>query len=360
MMFAEKHYPEQIHPEELDAYLAQGWYRMGQTIFTTHFLCFGEQFYSALWIRLHLEGYEFRKRLRKLLQRNDKLFRVEYRRTDLRDRETELLYQRYKAHFPGHLASTLCDSLLDGEDHSIFNTLEVAVYDGERLVAASFFDLGADSVASIMGIYDPAYQRYSLGFYTMLKEITFARDNGFRYYYPGYVVPGYERFDYKLRIGDVRFLDLAANDWRPYKNIGLEDIPLRRMERRLSDLKNMLHNGRAHAKQHYYPLFEANLFGLWRTNFFDYPVFLNCNGVRTVAREYLIVVYDIRLECYLLCRCIPFDDIQFFFNDVYTSTFNQDKFFMELIVIDQVLERSREPEHILRKLSRLAGSSLRH
>ena len=27
------------------------------------------------------------------------------------------------------------------------------------------------------------------------------------YYYPGYVVPGYHRFDYKLKIGEVEFYD---------------------------------------------------------------------------------------------------------------------------------------------------------
>ena len=59
--FAEKHYPELLLPEELDAYLARGWYRMGQSIFTTHFLCFGEQFYSAVWVRLQLNDHSFSK-----------------------------------------------------------------------------------------------------------------------------------------------------------------------------------------------------------------------------------------------------------------------------------------------------------
>ena len=92
-MFAEKHYPEILRPEELDTYLERGWYRMGQTIFTTHFLCFGEHFYSAIWVRLPLKDYRFRKKLRKVIRRNTRQFKTDFRRAFL-DRERERLYQK--------------------------------------------------------------------------------------------------------------------------------------------------------------------------------------------------------------------------------------------------------------------------
>ena len=41
-------------------------------------------------------------------------------------------------------------------------------------------------------------KKYSLGFYTMLLEIDFGIKSGAEYYYPGYVVPNYFKFDYKL------------------------------------------------------------------------------------------------------------------------------------------------------------------
>jgi len=337
-MFAEKHYPEIMRPEELDAYLARGWYRMGQTIFTTHFLCFGEQFYSAVWVRLPLRGYSFRKSLRKIIRRVQRDFTVSFQPAQI-DRDKEHLYRRYKAAFPGMLAPSLSDSLLDGEEFNIYDTYEVTVHDGERLIAASFFDLGQDSIASIMGIYDPAYSKYSLGIFTMLMEIAFAQENHYEYYYPGYVVPGYTRFDYKLRIGDVSYYDLAARDWLPYGQLDTDDIPINKMSRRLTHLQNALGVENAGRRLFYYPLFEVNLFGFWRTNFFDHPVFLHCN-YRPLADEHLVVVYDIRQEQYLLLHCSPFDDIQFYFNETYTNSFDQDYFFMELIVIDRILARA--------------------
>ena len=44
-MFTEKHVPDSITGEELDDYLDRGWYRMGQSIFTCHFLFFNDSLY---------------------------------------------------------------------------------------------------------------------------------------------------------------------------------------------------------------------------------------------------------------------------------------------------------------------------
>ena len=350
-MFAEKHYPELLIPEELDSYLAKGWYRMGQTIFTTHFLCFDEHFYSAVWIRLPLRGYQFRKSLRKLMLRNQRAFRTEVRKASLGPAK-EKLYQRYRADFTGALAPSLKDSLLDGEDYNIFDTYEVSIYDGNRLIAFSFFDLGRKSAASITGVYDPHYRKYSLGIYTMLMEIAFAQQKDLDYFYPGYIVPGYPRFDYKLRIGEpqeVQYFDLQADNWRPYDQINDEKIPLRRMEERLRMLHQSLMAHQIPSRQQYYPLFEANLFGFWQAPYFDYPFFLWCYPGRPRSFYYLIV-FNVRENEYQLLRCSPFDDLQFYFNESFARTFNQEQFFLELIVIEEKLASSPRMEDILNAL----------
>ncbi|MEN0004700.1 MAG: arginine-tRNA-protein transferase [Bacteroidota bacterium] len=333
-MFAEKHYPEMMLPEELDAYLASGWYRMGQTIFTTHFLCFGDQFYSAIWIRLHLGDYSFRKSLRKLIRKNLDQFTVSFHRATITP-EKERLYRRYKGTFPGILAPTLRDSLLDGEDYNIYDTYEVRVRDHNRLVALSYMDKGSKGLASITGIYDGQYRKHSLGFFTMLMEIAFCLDHGIEYYYPGYVVPGYSRFNYKLRIGEVDYFNLQNNKWEPFTSLAQEDIPIEKMRRKLSDLYLLLHQASFPSKVYYYPLFEANLFGFWKAPYFDYPIFIFLQ--HPASDHYLLVVYDITQSVYLIVRCSNFDDLQFYFNESYVNSFDQNRFFMELIVLDQIL-----------------------
>lgn len=345
-MFADKHYPsEAISPEALDAYLAKGWYRMGQTIFTTHFLCFQQHFYSAIWVRLQLEGYVFRKSIRKLMRRNERYFRTVYREGKI-DREKERLYQRYRRSFSGMLAPTLKDSLLDGDEKNIYNTVEVCIYEDNRLVAFSFFDLGKSSAASILGVYDPEYDRYSLGFYTMLLEISYCMEQGLQYYYPGYVVPGYSRFDYKLRIGEVDYFDLRTNSWAPFQELQPEDIPITRMEQELADLKRVFRSQNIPCQLKYYPLFESNLFGFWQAPYFDYPILLHCFPQADASR-FIMGVYDVRKEAFHLLQCSLLEDFQFFFNESYIQSFDKRRFFTELLVVNRHIKTTASSKEMM-------------
>lgn len=208
-MLTERHYPLYLTHYELDDYLARGWYRMNQMIFTCHFIYFNEGIYSPVWIRLPLHNFSFKKRLKKIIRRNKQLFRIESRPASI-TAEKERLYQLYRMNFNGQLASSLRDAMLDNTNINIYDTHEICIYHEDQLVALSFFDKGAKAIASIKGIFHPAFAKYSLGFFTMLMEIEWARDNGKLFYYPGYVIPGRPRFDYKLRIGDVEYFN--AND----------------------------------------------------------------------------------------------------------------------------------------------------
>ncbi|KGE85757.1 MAG: GNAT family N-acetyltransferase [Phaeodactylibacter xiamenensis] len=353
-MFAEKHYPELLLPEELDAYLSRGWYRMGQTVFTTHFLCFGRSYYSAIWVRLPLTGYRFRKSLRKVYRKVGRYFESEIGQAAITP-EKERLYRRYKASFSGMLAPTLRDALMDGEDFNIFRTYEVRVYDKDKLIALSYFDLGHHSSASIMGIYDPDYKKYSLGLFTMLREIEYSMERKLLYYYPGYVVPGYPRFDYKLRIGEVEYFDLSLHAWRPHTGLAETETPLGAMNTRLQEMQQFLSHKGYKSQLLNYPLFEANLFGFWSAPYFDYPVFLLCSP-REHNRRFLIIVYDPAVSSYKLMVAALFDDLQLYFNHSYTESFDKRTNFVELLVIERMLEESRTPGHLLQAL--LQGAKL--
>lgn len=350
-MFAEKHYPEAVPPEDLDKYLAHGWYRMGQTMFTTHFLWFKGFFYSAIWVRLALKGFVFNKRQRKLLRRNETLFTYKFSKATITP-EQERLYERYRQSFPGLLANTLQESLLDGGSDNIYDTWQACVYDGNKLVAFSYFDLGSDSAAGIMGIYDHDYQAHSLGFYTMILEVLFCAQQGFTYYYPGYVVPGYARFDYKLRIGDVDYFDLRAQRWLPFKTMPESDLPLNKIRQKLSDLGLVLTIWGIDSQLLYYPLFEANLFAFWRAAYVDSPIILHCFP-ELGSTTYWLVVFDVAADEYLLLRCSRFDEVGFHFNDSYLSNFNAEHFFLNLAVIDNVAKRSASSGGILGELQQM-------
>jgi leucyl-tRNA---protein transferase len=347
-MFAEKHYPDLMLPEALDNYLDRGWYRMGQSIFTTHFLCFNRSYYSAVWVRQPLAGYRYSGSLRKIIRRCQSKFRTEFHQASITP-EKEALYQNYRVAFPGMIAPSLQDSLLDGSDYNIFDTYEVCVYDGGKLVALSYFDLGARSVASIMGIYEPSYRAHSLGIYTMLMEIAFCLDNQLDFFYPGYVVPGYPRFDYKLRIGPVEYFDLAADGWRPFSELEQQAPPLQLMEHRLAELQQYLRHHQRRSRLMYYPLFEANLFGFWQAPYLDHPVFLLCSDADN-TNAFNLIIYEPREQGFQLLRCSLFNDLHFYFNESYTQSFDPRFNFLKLLAVDEVLEKSPSPERILRAM----------
>ena len=99
----------------------------------------------------------------------------------------EALYAQHKARFKGFIHNTLTDYLSAGFQGTVFDTREVCVYDGDRLIAVSYFDLGEQSMASLLGLYDESYSKYSLGTYTLLKEAEYGKRTGRKWFYPGYI-----------------------------------------------------------------------------------------------------------------------------------------------------------------------------
>jgi arginyl-tRNA--protein-N-Asp/Glu arginylyltransferase len=233
--------PEQLSRGELDEYLEQGWFRIGQTLMTCRMVLFDGTLRTALWTRLHIGGdHQFSKSSRKLLSRNRRRFRVEVRDVTV-DAQREALYQRYRRSARGDRSPSLEDFLYGYSDPlDLFYTREIDLWDGDRLVAFSWFDIGHETAQSLMGVYDPDLSRHSLGFTTMLLEIDEARRAGVRYYYPGYVLPGEPAMDYKLRIGDVEWHDPDQARWRPWSEVHQYELSESRIRRALRDASEAL------------------------------------------------------------------------------------------------------------------------
>ena len=223
-MYTRMIHPEVLSPEELDAFLAQGWFRMRQAMFTCRFVMSDGHLRTAVWLRFPLEDYRFRKSLRRVLRRNDDRFDVALVPARI-DAEKEALYAQYRADFAGELAPDLSSVLFDDGSLDIYPTRCFEVRDQGRLVACSFFDSGIDSLASIIGIYDPEYRSYGLGFYTMLLEMRAGIEAGQSWYYPGYVAPGCASFDYKLRLGAAEYFDPELVQWCPHDELVVQDLP---------------------------------------------------------------------------------------------------------------------------------------
>ena len=151
---------------------------------------------------------------------------------------------------------------MDSSNHNIYDTYEVTVFDGDLLIAASFFDLGENSATSIMGIFDPEYAKYSLGLFTMLVEIQYSMDTGRDFYYPGYFVPNYPVFDYKLRLGKMEYFYARERAWYPFENLESSQTPIFQLRKKLKSLKKRLKEAEVKTKILNYPLFDKGSFDL--------------------------------------------------------------------------------------------------
>ena len=187
-----------IRGDALDFYLAKGYYRMQQDLFTCQFVPFDGRIYTAHWLRLALNRVQWGPEQRRLLRRNARLAATvqPLRLTP----EHEDLYTRYRDNITFDAAPTVAAVLLGDAVHNVFNTYAIELRDGTRLVAVGIFDLGHRTIAGILNYYDPDYRRDSLGKYLLLLKINYATRARLQYYYPGYMVQGYPKFDYKLSV----------------------------------------------------------------------------------------------------------------------------------------------------------------
>lgn len=299
-MFAEVHCPRVLHSDELDQYLARGWFRMGQTIFTTNFLNFRNNFYSSVWLRISLPAYIPDKMEQKLLKKNAR-FRTEIRQASITP-EKEHLFAAYKKNISFE-ASTSLNTLLYGKaDYNIYSTSEMNLYDHDKLIAVGFFDIGQTSASGISSFYDPAYKKYSLGKYLIYLKINYCRKMGLQYFYPGYFVPGYALFDYKLEIGKpaLQYLEFPSLEWKPLHNFRLMNSPLHVMQEKLRGLQATLAKSGVESRLLKYEFFDANLIPeLEGIVLFDFPIFLTCTGLS----EEMPIVYDVRDAQFHLVRC---------------------------------------------------------
>ena len=190
------YYPEELSGEELDAFLARGWYRMGQSIFTTHFISLRDEAYRVFWFRYDLQKLKLGKSIKRLIKLNSP-FHVTIRPFELSE-ELEQLYSLYKTHIDFEAAQSIHYWLHGDQPTNVFDSHLVEIRDNGVLIAAGVFDKGNESIAGIMNFYHPDYKKFSLGKYLMLLKIEYALAEGKKMYYPGYIVRHYPRFDYKL------------------------------------------------------------------------------------------------------------------------------------------------------------------
>lgn len=220
-------------PEELDRFLARGWYRVGAIMLASRYYLHEGELFSTVWTRLPLADWKLRSGQRRRVSRLERRLRTRIQPFALSEAH-EAVYARYLTVAPGERTESLLEFLGGEEGAGLFDTWAVEIFDGEALVGFSLFDRGANALQSLVGAYDPAYARFGLGAHSMLLEALWGKAQGLQFHYSGYVVPGAGFMDYKWALSeDMEFLHPEHGDWSHRRRFGGLETPDQRVKRRL-------------------------------------------------------------------------------------------------------------------------------
>lgn len=203
--------------EQTDALWANGWRRCGPCFYRYRSVVHEGATVAVQPLRVDMEKFCLSKSHRRLLRRNNDLtLKVEPTCIDeVRRQLFEAHKQRFRQNQPDSLDSYL--GLLPAA--SPCENVELALYENGRLIAASYLDVGQFAVSSVYAMFDLKQSRRSLGTYTMLLEIEYARERGCRFYYHGYALHAPSPYDYKKRLNGTEWFDWEGN-WLPLKDAG--------------------------------------------------------------------------------------------------------------------------------------------
>lgn len=210
----EQFFAERITPAQLDLLLADGWRHFGTQFFRYSYGFYELDVRLVIPLRIRVADFSLSKSQRRTLRRNDDVKTVVHPISLTAD--AEQLFQIHKNRFKSGVPDSIYDFLSNRADCEPCDAQEIAVYDSDRLIAASYFDIGENANSGIYAMFDPEYSSQRLGIYTLLREIELARDSGKEFYYLGYAYEGSSFYDYKKQFSGTEWFDWSGN-WRCFK-----------------------------------------------------------------------------------------------------------------------------------------------
>jgi arginyl-tRNA--protein-N-Asp/Glu arginylyltransferase len=291
--------PDTLPTALLDQLLAAGWYRIAQVMMTCEFVSLDHGVEGVLWTRVPLTSWHPSRSARRVLRGVEERLHVTIGPCQ-HDAEHEAVYRRYIKHVGGDRSPTL-DSFRFGHRMGVdlFDTWEITLRDADGALAGfSWFDRGLESVQSLLGAYDPAFASHSIGLYTLLREVAWAKEHGYQYFYAGYVLGQGATMDYKLRSGHIEWLDRRVNQWLPWPDDTPRFDPLTQAHVRLEGVLAMVRHDPDIVKRDYAP-FSVGAAGEHLAACLAYPVILT----RDAPPGVLVMGWDPVAQHYELLRC---------------------------------------------------------
>ena len=151
-------------------------------------------------IKIDVESFKFSKSQRRVIKKGSK-FKIIIQTPNLSQEHLDLfakyhLFMKDKKDWKYNeiKAQNYHNSFVDG--HYDFG-YEVLYFDEKKLIGVDLIDILEDGISSIYFYYDPDYSQYSLGKYSLLNQISIAKQYNKRWIYLGYYVRECSSLSYK-------------------------------------------------------------------------------------------------------------------------------------------------------------------
>lgn len=183
--------------DEFDQAMVGGLRRSG--IFLYHTACLDCS--ACEPTRLDVTKFVWRESFKRVLKRGDRTLELRVQRPCLDDRRLELfnLHRSQRGlgdpesrYGPEDYQSFLVESCLT-------QSLELSFWLGDELAGVSIVDCGNASLSAVYTYFNPVHSKLSLGTYSVLKQIEFARESGRKFAYLGLYVAANKHLNYKAR-----------------------------------------------------------------------------------------------------------------------------------------------------------------
>ncbi|MCK6602591.1 MAG: arginine-tRNA-protein transferase [Bacteroidetes bacterium] len=205
---------DSVPPVGFDQLLEAGWRHFGEYFFRyDRQQTSGGATQTIVPLRVDLSRWRLSSSQKKNLKRNQDL-KVRIGPTFFH-RDLEDLFHRHRSRFTEHAPEALTDFLSFRPASVPVENQSVVVFQEDRLVAASFLDIGSWSTSSIYGVFDPGLMQRGLGIFTMLIELQFSLKTGKKYYYPGYATEEPSVYDYKKQFHGLERYSWETGVWTP-------------------------------------------------------------------------------------------------------------------------------------------------
>ncbi len=199
--------------EQMDALWAQGWRHFGNYFFRYSVSHHWGGVRTVMPLRVDLAKFVASRSQRRALSRNGDM-RVVIRDTFI-DAVKEDLFYRHRERFKENIPDSIYDFLSEEPAVEPCRNHEICVYDDDRLIAASFLDIGGSATSAVYAMFEPSESKRSLGIFTMLEAIQYSRELGCKYYYPGYAYHEPSVYDYKKNFAGSEYYDWK-DGWKPF------------------------------------------------------------------------------------------------------------------------------------------------